>query len=619
MSSAPNVTGGERSTVWRIAAVVRERQPAILAIAVTLPLAIAGIVLLWRPWVPVLDMAMTELRVRDVGGSNSPLVGLPGRIGTFPDQGSHPGPWSFYLVTPFYRLSGSRAWGLELASIAINSTAVMATIWLGRRRWGHRGALLLAVACAVLVRGYGLNVLTHPWNPYFPVLLWFLALIAAWLVLAGDHSLAWIVVVTTTIAAQTHVPYLASAIALNVVVIGVTLWRLRTGQAPDGRRPLVLMVGIGAVLWVAPIVEQLRESPGNIARLVRHFATDQPEESIGLGNAGRLVLRHLDVFAILGDLLTNSDGLVDRAGQIDGTSIGGIIVVVAWITSIAYAWRRRHRDLLALHAVAATATIVGWISIARIFGKVWFYLTLWMSSATVLVAIAIAWSAFLALRERDQRFDVQRFQVAGLGAIALLSTLSAVEAFGHQVPERNLGEDVRVIIPDVVQALNDGVGDSAGREIDYVLFFQESVVPGAQGYAVLNELERRGFSVGVHPTWRVPATSHRVRFDGEYGAEIHVVSGAWIDEWRTRPDHVEVVNYDGRTEAERATFERVETIAIARLVEIGREDLLPVVDTNIFGASLDPDLPLDIVEMLGEMLQIGEPVSIFFAPAGSTF
>ena len=46
---------------------------------------------------------------------------------------------------------------------------------------------LLAGIGALAVRGYGLTVLTHPWNPYFPVLLWLVALVATWSVLAGDH------------------------------------------------------------------------------------------------------------------------------------------------------------------------------------------------------------------------------------------------------------------------------------------------------------------------------------------------------------------------------------------------------------------------------------------------
>ena len=107
----------------------------------------------------------------------------------------------------------------------------------------------------------------------------------------------------------------------------------------------------------------------------------------------------------------------------------------------------------------------------------------------------------------------------------------------------------------------------------------------------------------------------------EYDAEVHVVSRAWIDEWRTRLDqgYVEVIEYDGRTDAERTRFVELEQRVVARLTAIGRSDLIAVVDTNIFGASLDPDLPADIVADLAEMLLIGEPVAVFIAPAGSTF
>lgn len=134
------------------------------------PLVLAAIWLAWKPWAPTLDMAMTELRVRDVGTTQTPLIGLPGRIGNFPDQGSHPGPWSFYLVAPFYWVSGRRAWGLEFASAMLNAVALGVAVWLGHRLHRAKGVVLVAAIGAVAVRGYGLSVLTHPWNPYFPVL-----------------------------------------------------------------------------------------------------------------------------------------------------------------------------------------------------------------------------------------------------------------------------------------------------------------------------------------------------------------------------------------------------------------------------------------------------------------
>ena len=89
------------------------------------PFLVALVSIARHAWYPVLDLAMTEFRVRDVGTSHTPLVGLPGRIGRFPDQGSHPGPLSFYAVAPVYRLMGSTAHGLEYGTVLLSFVAIV--------------------------------------------------------------------------------------------------------------------------------------------------------------------------------------------------------------------------------------------------------------------------------------------------------------------------------------------------------------------------------------------------------------------------------------------------------------------------------------------------------------
>jgi len=310
--------------------------------------------------------------------------------------------------------------------------------------------------------------------------------------------------------------------------------------------------------------------------------------------------------------------LVHRAGQVDGFSIIGIATLALWAVAAAWAWRRRHRQLLALHLVTAVATLIGLVSISRIFGKVWFYLTLWMSGTVLLVTVALVWTLVLVVGERRIALPRPRIALSAAVATGIVSALSIGATFGHEPPEQRAGDDIRQIVPDVVDALEANVGAATGKDGSYVVFWQESIVPGAQGYALMNELERRGYRVGVHPTWHVPATEHRVRRDGEYDAEIHLVSGEWISDWRDR-GFVEILVYDGRTAAERQRFDELEARVDARLVEIGREDLIEVVELNIFGASLDPGLPADVVDDLAEMLLLGEEIAVFIAPAGSTF
>ena len=180
----------------------------VAAVVVGLPLIVAAIALHRHRYFPVLDLAMTEFRVRDVGGAHTPLIGLPGRIGKFPAQGSHPGPLSFYLLTPVYRLLGSSGWSLLVAAISVNVAAFSTTVAMAFRKGGWRLAGVVALWLMVIIRGYGTSVLTQPWNPYLPLAAWTLVLLAAWMVADGDHAALVPLVVAGTLCAQTHVPYL---------------------------------------------------------------------------------------------------------------------------------------------------------------------------------------------------------------------------------------------------------------------------------------------------------------------------------------------------------------------------------------------------------------------------
>ena len=128
------------------------RTIAVATAVVGLPLVVALVVLRGDPWYPVLDLAMTEYRVRDVFGVHTPLIGLPGRIGTFPDQGSHPGPLSFYLLAPTYRALGSSSWAMEAATVVVHLAAIAASLWIGWRRLGWRGVAVIAALLALVSR-----------------------------------------------------------------------------------------------------------------------------------------------------------------------------------------------------------------------------------------------------------------------------------------------------------------------------------------------------------------------------------------------------------------------------------------------------------------------------------
>ena len=96
----------------------------VLWAIVVLPMVV-GLVALRNPrWYPIADLAQTELRVRDVGTQHTPLIGLAGRIGDYFDAGSHPGPLSFYLMAPTYRLLGKSAFAFATSAVVLHALSV---------------------------------------------------------------------------------------------------------------------------------------------------------------------------------------------------------------------------------------------------------------------------------------------------------------------------------------------------------------------------------------------------------------------------------------------------------------------------------------------------------------
>ena len=188
--------------------------------ALALPFVVALVTLATTHWTPVLDLAMTEFRVRDVFGRHSPLIGLPGRIGTFPQQGSHPGPLSFYLLAPVYRLLGSTAYSMLVGTAVINLGAAWTAVWVASRRGGRR--LIVGVGAVLMVgmAWLGASVLTQPWNPYLPLVSFVVVLLCTWGVLDGDDVLLAPLVFFASLCAQTHVPYLALCVALCALAFG---------------------------------------------------------------------------------------------------------------------------------------------------------------------------------------------------------------------------------------------------------------------------------------------------------------------------------------------------------------------------------------------------------------
>lgn len=591
-----------------------------LLLVLALPL-VAGLVALRHPrWSPVLDHAMAELRVRDVGGAQTPLVGLPGRIGTLERQGSHPGPLSFYVLAPTYRLLGSSAWALQAAAACSSLVATGVALVLARRHGGLRGVLGVAAVLGVLSAGYGLSLLTEPWNPYVPLLWWVVFLLAAWAIAGASWWALPIAVFAGSLCAQTHLPYLGLTVALGIgaVAAGARAHRREQGAIRTAPiTPVVVAVVLGAALWAPVVYQEITGDPGNVT-LLREHLLDPPEAPVGGATAARVLLQHLDLTALPHAIPEVPGSLVDPVHDAAGSMLVGGLVLVAWASSAVVAWRRGLSRVVRMHGVVAGGLALGTISVARAFGTLWYYLTLW---AWALGAFAIAtavWTALLVIEQRrppSGAQQVRRGSTVLLGALVVVASLVlAGQARGVRPPDPTMSAALGGVVEPTARALIEGVGAATGPDGRYVVSWSDPVHIGSPGYGLVSELERRGFDVGGMPWTVVPLTAHRVIEPGAATAVVHLATGTSIDRWRSRPEAVEVAWADHRSDEERAEFHRLRSEVLASLVASGRDDVVVLVDGNLFGAALDTEVDTHTRRQMSRMLQIGVPYAVFVAP-----
>jgi hypothetical protein len=574
----------------------------LLALLVA-PLVVALVVLRRPQWFPVLDLAMTEYRVRDVFTAHTPLIGLPGRIGrTLAQQGSHPGPLSFYALAPTYRLLGKSAWAMQVGTVVIHAVAMAVSLVIARRRGGLRLAIAVAALLALLTRGFGLSALTEPWNPYLPLLWWVAFLLAVWSVVVGDVAMLPVAVLVASFCAQTHVPYLAITLGLGAVAAVAVV---RHEDRARALRWSAAAVVLGLVLWAPPVIDQIVHRPGNFTLLYRHF-TDPPEPPVGLGTGVRLALLHLDFSGLAAGRNGSTGSLVVATSEPTGSVVPGVVVLVVWLAAAVVAFRRRHRTLLGLHAVVAAGLVFGAISMGRIFGDLWYYLMLWAWAVGALLVLAVVLTVATFLGERERRIGT-----ALLAAVTVVSAaLFAVDARHAQPPAPRLSSTLGRVVGPTMAALD--------RRDRYVVTWSDALHIGSQAYGLVSELERHGYRVGMTEGLHVPLTDYRVVPPSEATAEIHFATGIYVDEWRAKPEAKELVYVEPRSPAEQQEFDRLRARVLDRLGVLGLDDVAAAIDANLFGASIDRRVPRDTRELIARMLDLGEPTAVFLAPAGTT-
>jgi len=584
---------------------------AVVLLAVPLVVALAG---LRSPrWYPVLDLAQTEMRVRDVASSHPPLIGLVGRLGDQARPGSHPGPLSFWSMWPFYALAGKTAWALRFASASLSLLAMVGSLWLAARRGGPRLVLAVGATLAVVLAAYGPEVPVEAWNPFLPAFWWIAVLLGVWSVLDGDLVALPLTVFAASMCAQTHVSYLGLVGGMGVLTVSVLAARAHRHRSdPAERRRIAAWAAgsaaLGLVLWAAPIGQQLGGSDPNMSIVWDDFR-HPVEAPIGLRSGLEAVLANLSPARLFSGLTESPQGPL----------LPGIALLAVWGAAAVLAWRRLpDRRIVRLHAVLGLTFVLAVASARSIHGELWYYLLLWCWSLCAMMLLATSWTAWAWWSRRGgtaTRSGAVLAPAAATIAVALAFTgVSISRAADFHTFSGSQSTALGGVVPSTVAYL-DRTAPERGPE-RLLVTFTDPLGLGGQGWGLLDELVRSGFDARVLPPYGPGAGGpQHVTTASEADRVVHLAVGADIAVWDRDPAARRIAYHEPRTPAERAEYRRLRRRLIARLRSLGLADLVPTVDRLLFAVGIDPRTPPDVGRVVNRMLDLGLPVAVYVGPA----
>lgn len=572
------------------------------------PAIVAVVSLFGQRWYPTGDVSHTELMLRSIP-RNFPLIGVAARVGDdLNNQGSTPGASMAYILYPIYAIFGRSSTGMVVAVLTAHLVAIGSSLYIAARLGGRWAAWSLALVMALVVRSLAPRFFLEPWNVWVPLFAFGAFLLLIWGVALGRHGYLPIAVAVGVHCLQTHisyVPVIGGLVALAVGLVVVRQCRASSNQ-PWSRplshfRPVISSAAVFMILWIPPIIEQLRPGPGNLGRLWRHFS--QPnEETVGLGAALKAMAGELN---LAGPFITGPGHAPYESPNLWGFVAFVLIVLIG----IWAAWRNGDRRIGSLQVVLGLSTLLGLVATARVFGHFYDYVIRWM---WILAAFWVAVSVW-AIVEVTADLVRRRTVVALLSGVAMASVFwGMVASVGAQPPYAN---DSRL-----VGGLAPLLQESIDRETEYLLRWHDPAALGGTGFGLLLEMEKRGVSLFVDSWAGAAARPHRVRTAEETDRVLCLVVGPEnITRFAQRSHVDELAVFDPRTTSERRESDELRRKIEGLLRSRERLDLIALMDSQYghMQILLADDTDAELFELLDRYSEIRLPGALFAAPQGS--
>jgi hypothetical protein len=579
-----------------------DRRWVLVALVVALPVLVLIGSLAQRTWYPTGDQAQAELRVRSLP-QDPPLVGAAGRIQDDAGrQGNHPGPLMFWATWPLYELLGGSSWAFEAATALVNVAWLVVAVWLVARRAGIGASAWFGIGTLVLLGGYGLDVLSQPWNPWVALLPFTVLVLSTWSVLEGDRWLPLLAVAAGSYSLQGHIGYLPLVVPLVGVALGwpiVAWWRShpRPGATSWGW-PLLGAVLLGLALWSGPIIDVATNDPHNVSKLLANFGSPD-EDPIGVGRAIEAILQSVNP----------AGPLVQGGAEVEGPVLPGLVLLLGWaVVAVLVAVRRAQPSLTRLNLVLAAVTVLGVLAVSRIFGSLYLYVFRWIVPIAALQLFALGWG-LARLAPPPSAVAARRWATAAVVALVTLSIGTSVRLAGQEIPYDQSSRAESALAPAVAESLDP--------DQRYLVVWDDPAYLGGLGHGLILDLERRGFEVGGLAPYAAAIEPQRVLCPGEEDAVLTVVTGARnIERYRSNPAYRELAATDPREDPE--AWDRSEAALLEALAADGRPMTAEELEAGLNFLALNEDQPDEIIDLAADLVLSGVPSAVFIQDPAPT-
>ena len=451
-----------------------------VAFLIAAPAVAAIVALAGRPWSPTFDLAIIDLRVRDVFTTRSSLTGLYSRPGW-----NHPGPLLFWGIAPLSWLSGHAPWATRVGGAILE---LIALVWLtiATGRWRLRLLLAAGIVTSSTYLASNQWLFREPWNLHIPVPYFLVFLFVTFLTAMGRFGQLIAMSIAGTVLVQTHVGY-APLVAGGFVYAAV--WILadvrRDGHMPDRWRSTVVIAGaVWGVTWTAPIAEVIDHWPGNLGAIGRYFV-DGERPTVGFGRALQFMAAE---FRLVPPWLAGENRLVPFSAFAVPAPVAWLFVplLLAGIAALALK-RSRSQDGIRMLGLGLTLLVVGTVAISSADQPL-AYTFQWRVPVSVFFVVACLWSIGTVFPDRH-RLRVTAIVVA-MGVVAWGSVAMTEAVMRHP---NGLSTDRE---PDLARMMR-----TVDRSPPHGTLRLRWVAPSSPGLfdGVVNELDRRGIDVRVDP------------------------------------------------------------------------------------------------------------------------